>query len=69
MKIFQQLNFGQMNKSTRNLIIGIGILSILAGIYSMIIKREMFDIIMAIVIGASLIGSAYIDFSSKKNKE
>ena len=56
-----------MKKSTKNLIIGIGSLSILAGIYSIFTNGEMFDIISAITIGASLIGSVYFDISGKKN--
>ena len=54
-----------MEKSTRNLIIGIGTLSILSGIYGIIIKDDMFNIISAIFIGASLIGSIYFDQYSK----
>jgi len=57
-----------MKKSTKNLIIGIGVLSILSGIYSIINNGEMFDIFIGIFIGASLIGSVYFDQLGKTDK-
>jgi len=50
-----------MNKSTKYLVIGIGILSILSGVYSIFSNGEMFDIIIGITIGASLIGSVFLN--------
>ena len=57
-----------MKKSTKILIIGIGILSILSGIYSIFNEGEMFDILIGLFIGASLIGSVYFDQYGKSNK-
>ena len=50
-----------MKKSTKNLIIGIGILSILSGIYAIFSNGDMSEIMFGFVIGASLIGSVYFD--------
>ena len=50
------------------MIIGIGILSILSGIYSIFNEGEMFDILIGLFIGASLIGSVYFDQYGKSNK-
>ena len=54
-----------MKKSTKNLIIGIGILSILSGIYSIFSNGERFEIISGLFIGTSLIGTVYFDKSNQ----
>jgi len=50
-----------MKKSTKNLIIGIGILSILSGIYAIFSNGDSSEIMFGFFIGASLIGSVYFD--------
>jgi len=50
-----------MQKSTRTLIIVIGALGILSGVYAFLSGGETFDIIFGIFIGASLIGSLYFN--------
>ncbi len=49
-----------MNKFTQNLIIGIGVLSIIAGIYTYFSETEKFNAFFGIFIGVVLIGSIYI---------
>jgi len=56
-----------MKRSTRYFLIVIGVLSIMSGIYSIIIKGDVSDIIFGLVIGASLIGSVYFDKSGSKS--
>jgi len=53
-----------MKKSTRKIIIGIGTLSILSGIYGILSKGELYEIIFAFFIGSSLIGATYFDKKS-----
>lgn len=50
-----------MTKRTVYLIIGIGIASILAGIYEAIKSGEWMDSISGVVIGVALIGTAMIE--------
>lgn len=50
-----------MKKSTKKLIIGIGILSILSGIYTIFYNGDTSEIMFGFFIGASLIGSVYFD--------
>ncbi len=50
-----------MEKSTKSVIIGIGIISILSGVYGYFSGSKNFDIFLAFFIGASLIGSIYFD--------
>jgi len=58
-----------MQKSTKNIVIIIGILGILSGVYSIYTGGEMFDILIGIFIGASLIGSVYFDLNGNHNSE
>jgi multisubunit Na+/H+ antiporter MnhC subunit len=57
-----------MKKSTRNLLYGIGALSLLSGVYAIVMKKELFDIVFGLVIGASLIGSVYFDQSKNTDE-
>ncbi|MEZ4919635.1 MAG: hypothetical protein R2792_11085 [Saprospiraceae bacterium] len=57
-----------MKKSTRNLLYGIGTLSLLSGVYAIVVKKELFDILFGLVIGASLIGSVYFDQSKNTDE-
>ena len=50
-----------MTKSTKNLVLGIGILSMLSGGYSYFEGGEIFDTLIGVFIGASLIGSLYLN--------
>lgn len=50
-----------MSKKTAYLIIGIGIASILAGIYGAFESGEWMDSISGVVIGVALIGTAMIE--------
>lgn len=55
----------QMKKSTKYVILGIGFLTIIAGIYGFVNKGELYDYLPAFFIGVTLIGSVYFD----QNKE
>lgn len=55
-----------MQKSTRYVIIGIGIISILSGIYSYFTEGELFAVLSAFFIGASLIWSVFFDQKGKQ---
>jgi multisubunit Na+/H+ antiporter MnhF subunit len=55
-----------MSKSSMNIIIGIGVLSILFSIYGIISGRELSDTLFGIVIGVSLIGTALIENNKSK---
>lgn len=54
-----------MNKSLRNLIIGIGAVSILFSIYGVIRGGEFTDALSGVIIGVALIGTAVMQ--QKKN--
>jgi hypothetical protein len=58
-----------MRKQTAYLIIGIGIASILAGIYLGVKSEELIDALSGIIIGISLIGTVMIERNSKKESE
>ncbi|UZO80082.1 hypothetical protein NBT05_14140 [Aquimarina sp. ERC-38] len=49
-----------MNKITKNLIILIGIISILASIYGLLNDRKLIEVIGGIAIGLSIIGSVFL---------
>ena len=50
-----------MKGSTKKLVIGIGILSILSGVYALFSNGDTSEIMFGIFIGASLIGSVYFN--------
>lgn len=58
-----------MKKQTAYLIIGIGIASVLAGIYSGYRMGDYFESISGIVIGVALIGTVLIERSRKEKEE
>ncbi len=58
-----------MRKQTEYLLIGIGIASILAGIYAAIRSGEFMDSLSGMVIGAALIGTVLIERNKKDNSE
>jgi len=55
-----------MDKSTRNLLIGIGVLSILSSIYMYVNKGTIFDNFAGILVGISLIVVAISQHSKKQ---
>lgn len=57
-----------MKKQTASLIIGIGITSILAGIYGAVRSRELTDALSGVFIGVALIGTVIIE-RNKKDKD
>lgn len=57
-----------MEKSTKNVLIGIGVLSILAGLYGIYSKAELFNVFITVFIGLSLIVTVYLD-KGKMNKD
>jgi hypothetical protein len=58
-----------MNKQTGYFIIGIGIASILAGVFGAIRSGEFLDSISGVVIGASLIGTVIYERNKDDNTE
>ncbi|WP_164721410.1 hypothetical protein [Maribacter sp. MJ134] len=56
-----------MRKQTEYLIIGIGIASILAGIYGAVRTGELIDSLSGVLIGVALIGTIIIE-RNKKSK-
>jgi hypothetical protein len=58
-----------MNKQTGYFIIGIGIASILAGVFGAICSGEFLDSISGVVIGASLIGTVIYERNKDDNTE
>jgi hypothetical protein len=56
-----------MDKQTAYLIIGIGIASILAGVYTAYRTGEIMESVSGIIIGVALIGTVIID-RNKKDK-
>jgi hypothetical protein len=58
-----------LNKQTGSLIIGIGIASILAGIYGGVRSGELFDSLSGVFIGVALIGTVIIERNKKDKTE
>lgn len=58
-----------MNKRTAYLIIGIGIASILAGVYSGIQAGEIMESVSGVFIGIALIGTVIIERNKKDKTE
>lgn len=58
-----------MKKQTGSLIIGIGIASILAGIYGGVRSGELIDSLSGVFIGAALIGTVIIERNKKDKTE
>ncbi len=56
-----------MKKQTASLIIGIGIVSISAGVYEAFRTGEIMDSVSGVIIGGALIGTVMIE-CNKKNK-
>jgi len=57
-----------MSKKTGNFLIGIGIASILAGIYAGIRSGDYFDAISGVFIGVALIGTVIIERNKKQSE-
>lgn len=57
-----------MRKQTAYLIIGIGIASILAGVYEVVRTGEYMDSISGVIIGVALIGTVIIEQNKKGNQ-
>lgn len=55
-----------MSKTTQNLVIGIGIASILFAVYGVIRGGQLLDAVSGITIGAALIGTIIIENRKKK---
>jgi hypothetical protein len=58
-----------MKKQTASLIIGIGIASILAGIYGAVRSGELMDSLSGVFIGAALIGTVIFERNKKDKNE
>ncbi len=58
-----------MGKQTVYLVIGIGIVSILAGIYEAVGSGELLDSLFGILIGVALIGTILIEKHKQNNSE
>jgi len=58
-----------MRKQTAYLIIGIGIASILAGLYEAVRTGEYMDSISGVIIGVALIGTVIIEQNKKGKSE
>ena len=58
-----------MRKQTEYLIIGIGIASILAGIYAGVRTGELMDSLSGVLIGIALIGTVIIERNRKRKSE
>jgi hypothetical protein len=58
-----------MKKQTGSFIIGIGIASILAGIYGGVSSGELLDALSGVLIGVVLIGTVLIERNKKDNTE
>jgi hypothetical protein len=54
-----------MTKQTAALVIGIGIASILAGVYATVRSGEILDSLSGVFIGVALIGTAIIERNKK----
>lgn len=51
-----------MNKNTRKLLFAIGILSLVAGVYSYFFKEDSLTGLSGIFIGIALIGAVFINY-------
>uniref|UniRef100_UPI00404B42C1 hypothetical protein n=1 Tax=Flavobacterium sp. TaxID=239 RepID=UPI00404B42C1 len=58
-----------MNKQTASLIIGIGIASILAGIYTAVRSGELMDSLSGVFIGVALVGTVILERNKKDKNE
>jgi hypothetical protein len=58
-----------MRKQTEYLVIGIGIASILAGIYGGVRTGELMDSVSGVLIGIALIGTIIIERNRKSKSE
>jgi hypothetical protein len=58
-----------MRKQTEYLVIGIGIASILAGIYGAYRTGELMDSLSGVLIGVALIGTIIIERNKKSKSE
>ena len=58
-----------MKRQTSYLIIGIGIASILAGIYEAVRSGELMDSLSGVLIGVALIGAVIIERNKKSKTE
>jgi hypothetical protein len=58
-----------MSKQTEYLVIGIGIASILAGIYGAYRPGELMDSLSGVLIGVALIGTIIIERNKKSKSE
>jgi hypothetical protein len=58
-----------MKKQTASLIIGIGIASILAGIYEAVRSGELIDSLSGVFIGIALIGTVIFERNKKDKNE
>lgn len=58
-----------MNKPTRTILIIIGFLSILTGVYSYFYKHDSSNTYFAIFIGMVLIGSVFLTGNKKKDEK
>jgi len=58
-----------MKRQTSYLIIGIGIASILAGIYEAVRSGELMDSLSGVLIGVALIGTVIIERNKKSKTE
>ncbi len=58
-----------MRKQTEYLVIGIGIASILAGIYGGVRTGELMDSVSGVLIGIALIGTVIIERNRKSKSE
>jgi hypothetical protein len=58
-----------MKKQTASLIIGIGIASILAGIYEAVCSGELIDSLSGVFIGIALIGTVIFERNKKDKNE
>jgi hypothetical protein len=58
-----------MKKQTGYLVIGIGIASILSGIYGAVRSGELMDSLSGVLIGVALIGTVIIERNKKDSAE
>lgn len=58
-----------MKKQTASIIIGIGIVSILAGVFGAVRSGEVMDALSSVFIGVTLIGTVLIERNKKEKVE